>query len=97
MSKISETIGLLSLLREVLGSKSGFTGVSILVLIIAMSFIAVIFYPYSLISQIWNDPEYWKDNPHLALPTWYNTIAGLNLPPNIIFDSRKEDARILKH
>ncbi|MEM2600108.1 MAG: ABC transporter permease [Thermoproteota archaeon] len=83
--------------RDLFSYKSAITGFIIIILVSILSVYAIIVYPPPVVTRVWSDPEYWRDKPVLALPTWYSSLTGLNLPPNIVFDTREQDNRILKY
>ena len=97
MSKIKFASMRYAVLSELFRSKNAIIGFSIIILVSLLSVYAVVLYPPSIVTRIWSDPEYWRDKPVLALPEWYSSLLGLNLPPNIVLDTRKQDSRILKY
>ena len=93
-----EVWGIKPIFNELIRTKSGKAGVLLLLFFLVLSIITVIIYPYSYIVSIWSDPTYWTENPVLAQPAWVNDLLGLNLPKNIVIDSRvKDDLRVSKY
>lgn len=61
----------LHFLREILSSKAAILGISILLVLLAMTLYAVIAIPLESFRQ-WNNPNYWIDYPKSAAPAWTN-------------------------
>jgi peptide/nickel transport system permease protein len=96
MMKTKSKLDEMSALNELIRSRSGFVGISILAVVLAIAIAAVLIYPYSYIISVWGDIEPWKENPSLARPTWYNVISSANLPPNNVFDTREANPQTSK-
>jgi len=67
----------------ILHSKAGIFGLTILVIIIILSTLALIYVPFNIAKE-WNNPLFWQRNPRLALPSWVNMLLGRKLPETII-------------
>ncbi len=78
----------LTLLSEFIRSKSGITGVVILLILILMTLYAFLGIPFTSLKE-WNNPNYWIDNPRLASPIWsdFFGIFGKNIPEHLILSS----------
>ena len=58
-------------LIQILNSKTAILGISILMILIAMTIYAVIAIPLESFKQ-WNNPNYWINYPKAAAPSWTN-------------------------
>lgn len=97
MSRPSETFSLKGVFGEVVKNPAGRAGVILLVMYIVLSAIAPIVYPYNMVIENWSSSTYWRENPRLAQPIWVKYLSGINLPENIILDSRdKTNPNVLK-
>ncbi|MBO3842720.1 MAG: hypothetical protein FGF48_09965 [Candidatus Brockarchaeota archaeon] len=97
MPRINSASRRFVVLSDLFGYKSATVGFAIIMLVLILSVYAIITYPPSVVSRVWSDPDYWRDKPVLALPTWYSSLMSLNLPPNIVLDSREQDSGVLKY
>ncbi len=83
--------GFLSGLRELTKYRSAVLGLFIIGIFVVVAVYAVIKVPYSEAKRLWRSGEkVWRENPVNALPAWVNLFPGINLPPNIVVDSRKD-------
>jgi peptide/nickel transport system permease protein len=85
----------LTLLSEFIRSKSGITGVVILLILILMTLYAFFGIPFTSLKE-WNNPNYWIDNPRLASPIWsdFFGIFGKNIPEHLILSSSSSSSSI---
>ncbi len=74
--------------------KSLLVGTLIITVFIFMSTYAVISLPYHEAIKIWNDLDYWRDNPKLAYPSWVNYFMSKKLPETIILDSTSTGVKV---
>jgi len=72
--------------KEVLRSKSGMLGVSILSFLVILSLFVPLYFPQRDVVKAWNDPLHWIRYPRLAAPEWYEIFAGKKLPRNIFLE-----------
>ncbi len=78
-----------TLLWEFVHSKTGMTGVIILLLLILMTAYAVTSVPLQSFQQ-WNNPAYWIDYPKNAAPAWTNILKfGQKMPEHIILTQKQ--------
>ncbi len=83
--------GFLSGLRELTKYRSAVLGLFIIGIFVVVAIYAVVKVPYSEAKRLWRSgEEVWRENPVNALPAWVNLFPGVNLPPNIVVDSRKD-------
>jgi len=75
------------ILRVLLGSWSGRTGVLFLAVLVFVSLAVVIVLPLNFGSQRWNNPAEWADNPKAAAPGWTTLWPGNDAASHRIFDS----------
>lgn len=71
---------------EFVRSKIGITGVAILIVLVAISIIAVIVIPNQTFNQ-WNNPGNWISYPKVAIPVWVNWFLAEKIPEHKILDS----------
>jgi peptide/nickel transport system permease protein len=93
-SKLGKILSLLKLhlLIQIINSKTAISGLSILMILIAMTIYAVIAIPLESFKQ-WNNPNYWIDYPKAAAPSWTNLgLFGPRYSEHIILDTH--DARV---
>lgn len=83
---MSTSRGLQDIADAVLRSKTGLTGLSILVAMVILSILALAYVPFD-IAREWNNPSFWQRNPRLALPSWVNVFLGGRLPETIILSN----------
>lgn len=72
--------------REFLNSKMGIAGITILVILIAVSIIAIITIPIETFQE-WNNPGNWILNPKVATPIWVNGFKAEKIPEHQILDN----------
>lgn len=72
--------------REFLNSKMGIAGITILVILIAVSIIAIITIPIETFQE-WNNPGNWILNPKVATPIWVNAFKAEKIPEHQILDN----------
>lgn len=56
-------------------SRRGIIGVSILAFLLSLTAIAVLLIPFDSY-RLWNDPDYWINNPKTAAPSWTNYFGS---------------------
>ena len=71
--------------REFAKSTLGIAGISILVLLITISIIAVITIPVSTFQE-WNNPEKWLSYPKTSIPIWVNYFTEEKIPEHKILE-----------
>jgi len=72
--------------EEFLKSKMGIAGVSILVILVAISIIAIIIIPVETFQE-WNNPESWISYPKIAVPVWVNMFITEKIPEHKILET----------
>lgn len=72
--------------REFLKSKMGIAGITILIVLIAVSIIAIITIPIETFQE-WNNPGNWILNPKVATPIWVNIFRTEKIPEHQILES----------
>jgi peptide/nickel transport system permease protein len=72
--------------REFSKSKIGLVGIGILVLLFAMSAVAVFTIPIESFKE-WNDPASWLTFPKSALPAWVNYFLSEKMPEHMILQN----------
>jgi len=85
---LTDAIKILSasvIIKEFKRSRSGLTGVAILLGLILMTLYAVTAFPLNSFTQ-WNNPSFWIDLPKSAAPVWLNLI-GPKMPEHVILTS----------
>ena len=85
MSMINNESNSLDIKKEFLKSKIGMTGISILSLLVLISFIALITIPIDTF-QDWNNPSKWISYPKVAVPVWINYFSTEKIPEHIILE-----------
>ena len=86
MTTAAEVISRSEILKEFRRSKSGITGVAILLGLILMTIYAAIAVPLESYRQ-WNNPNFWIDTPKAAAPAWTN-LLGPKLPEHIVMNAK---------
>jgi len=79
------------LLIDLLRSRRGFIGISIIVFLLLVSAIAPLFIPIKSYI-LWNDPDYWINNPKTAAPFWTNIFGSKEFEH---ISLKKNDAKIV--
>jgi peptide/nickel transport system permease protein len=79
------SITTLEIKEEFLKSKMGVAGISILVILIAISIIAIIIIPVETFQE-WNNPENWIAYPKIAIPVWVNLFMIEKIPEHKILE-----------
>ena len=69
--------------QEFLKSKMGIAGIAILVILIAVSAVALATIPIQTLQE-WNNPERWIENPKTAIPVWVNIFLTDKIPEHKI-------------
>jgi peptide/nickel transport system permease protein len=69
--------------REFSKNKIGLVGIGILVILFAMSAVAVVIIPIETFKE-WNDPASWLTFPKSALPAWVNYFLSEKMPEHMI-------------
>ena len=79
-----------SITRDLLKYKSGILGISLLMVLIALSAYTIFVIPYDQAISLWRGEEgIWLEAPRNAKPYWIN-LLGNNLPETIVKDTRKQ-------
>jgi peptide/nickel transport system permease protein len=63
------------IIKILLSSKVGKTGVASFRLLVAVSLYVIIAYPMDFGSRLWNNPAVWADNPKNVPPAWTNIFS----------------------
>ena len=71
--------------KEFLKSKTGMIGVSILILLVLISVIALVTIPIDTF-QDWNNPSKWIAYPKVAVPVWVNYFSVDKIPEHIVLE-----------
>lgn len=88
--------------QEFLKSKIGIAGISILVILIITSIVAMIVIPVETFKE-WNNPNRWISYPKVAIPVWVNLFLNEKIPEHKILDSpdishkSSEDISLVSH
>jgi len=72
--------------NEFIKSKIGIAGITILIVLIAISLTAIIAIPNETFSQ-WNNPGNWISYPKVAIPVWVNWFLSEKIPEHKILES----------
>lgn len=80
---ISAPIGIKAAMLEALRTKSGLAAAAMLGFLIILAILVPVFAPYN-ITQAWNDPSAWGNNPKLAAPEWSEIFTGKHLARTIL-------------
>lgn len=72
--------------QEFLKSKIGIAGISILVILVATSIIAIIAIPVETFQE-WNNPGSWILYPKVAIPVWVNIFMAEKIPEHKILET----------
>ena len=72
--------------QEFLRSKIGIAGISILVILVATSIIAMVLIPVETFQE-WNNPGNWISYPKVAIPIWMNFFLVDKIPEHKILES----------
>ncbi len=78
-------VGFKAVIKEVLETKAGLIGTSVLVGLVLVAVGVVAFYGYDVVTR-WNDPFAWFENPRYAAPEWSELFSTKSLPRTIILD-----------
>ena len=79
-------ISSLNLIKHLIHSPAGLTGVAILIFLLSLSVYGLLFVPFTAYSQ-WNNPLYWIDYPKTAAPAWTNIGFGPKSFEHVILNS----------
>ncbi len=79
---------------EFLKSKMGITGISILAILVIISFTAIIAIPSETFSE-WNNPTNWISYPKIAIPGWVNLFMSEKIPEHKIIENPFETTETL--
>ncbi len=85
-------IPLNALLRELIRTKNGIIGLSILSILIIISLIAVITIPLDTFKE-WHNEAYWIEYPRAAMPSWVDIFSSKKLPMHMILKPDIQEAR----
>jgi peptide/nickel transport system permease protein len=72
--------------KEFLKSKMGIVGITILIILISTSVIAIVAIPVETFQE-WNNPSNWISNPKVAIPIWVNIFLTEKIPEHIILEN----------
>ncbi len=72
--------------QEFLRSKIGIAGISILVILVATSIIAMVLIPVETFQE-WNNPGNWISYPKVAIPIWMNFFLVDKIPEHKILEN----------
>lgn len=72
--------------REFIRSKIGIAGISILIILMSISIIAITIIPVETFQE-WNNPGNWISYPKVAVPSWVNYLQSEKIPEHQILDS----------
>ena len=72
--------------QEFIRSKIGIAGISILVILVSISIIAIAIIPVETFQE-WNNPGNWISYPKVAVPVWVNYLQSEKIPEHLILDS----------
>ncbi|MCV0410082.1 ABC transporter permease [Nitrosopumilus sp.] len=72
--------------QEFLKSKMGIAGISILIILIGISIIAMIAIPIETFQE-WNNPSSWILYPKVAIPVWMNLFMTEKIPEHKILEN----------
>jgi len=75
----------LEIKKEFFKSKMGISGISILIILVAISITAVIIIPVETFQE-WNNPENWIMYPKVAIPVWVNIFMIEKIPEHKILE-----------
>jgi peptide/nickel transport system permease protein len=82
-----------STFKELSAYPSALVGLSIILLLVAISIYTVITIPYSEAIHLWRGgPGVWDDVPEKASPSWLNVFRRSDLPGTLIMNSQDEAA-----
>ena len=71
--------------EEFLKNRMGVAGISILVILVAISIMTVIVIPVETFQE-WNNPENWIAYPKIAIPSWANIVMIEKIPEHMILE-----------
>ncbi|MBM2852421.1 MAG: peptide transporter permease [Candidatus Nitrosotenuis sp.] len=71
---------------SILKSKTGMSGVGILLCLILVSIFTMVFVPLDTYKQ-WNNPSSWTSFPKSALPSWVNTFLVKKIPEHQLLEN----------
>jgi len=90
--------GIRGVLKELLRYKSAILALGILLLLLGISFYAIIFIPYDKAIEMWRGgEEMWIKNPRNALPEWWEIFVSKSLPRTIDLSSARHDTGVSKN
>lgn len=72
--------------QEFIRSKIGIAGISILIILVSISIIAITVIPVETFQE-WNNPGSWISYPKVAVPAWVNYFQSEKIPEHQILDS----------
>ncbi|WP_299292238.1 ABC transporter permease [Nitrosopumilus sp.] len=72
--------------QEFIRSKIGIAGISILIILVSISLIAITVIPVETFQE-WNNPGNWISYPKVAVPAWVNYFQSEKIPEHQILDS----------
>jgi peptide/nickel transport system permease protein len=79
--------------KEFLNSKIGIAGIGILIVLVAISIIAIIVIPSETFTH-WNNPGSWISYPKVAIPVWINWFLTEKIPEHKILENPVEQKEI---
>lgn len=71
--------------QEFIRSKIGIAGISILIILVSISIIAITIIPVETFQE-WNNPGNWISYPKVAVPAWVNYFQSEKIPEHQILD-----------
>ncbi|MDH3489719.1 MAG: ABC transporter permease [Nitrosopumilus sp.] len=71
--------------EEFLKNKMGIAGISILIILVAISITAIIVIPVETFQE-WNNPKSWITYPKIAIPIWVNMFMIEKIPEHMILE-----------
>jgi peptide/nickel transport system permease protein len=84
-------------LRALTSYKSAVIGLTVIMVLVAISIYTVITIPYEEAVRLWRAGEqHWLDAPRNAFPSWYSFILQKRLPETIIKDTTKPSPGVYK-
>ena len=75
----------LEIKEEFLKNKMGIVGISILMILVAISIITIIVIPVETFQE-WNNPKSWIAYPKIAIPIWVNMFMIEKIPEHMILE-----------
>jgi len=83
------------IIKEMLKQPIGAIGFVLLIVLVGTAIITPYLVPKDAYEN-WNSPEYWKDNPKLALPSWAGALQGIKYSKTSVYEISSEEAHVYK-